>query len=144
MSLTRKQIIALFLAAMLSACTAVKQISKSDTTEFAIETAAVLAGKMVADRHPELIAPVQAYAAMLATRDVSAEDLNAGISALNQAKIDPMIINRILALGQRVGMDVNLDDGKILGLVNVDDHLLAVAIKGFVAGAGLNCAEPAQ
>jgi hydrogenase maturation factor HypE len=51
--------------------------------------------------------------------------------------VNPLIIRQILVLAKDMGATVDFEDGKILGLINVDDKYIAVAIEGFFAGIRL-------
>lgn len=103
----------------------------------AIDSAAMLAGSFLAKEHPNVVDNALAFQEQLNTNDIDPALINEGLKWLADYEVNPLIIRQILVLAKDMGATVDFEDGKILGLINVDDKYIAVAIEGFFAGIRL-------
>ncbi len=103
---------------------------------FAVETAGMTAGNLIAKNNPEIIPAVKEYYQAYLDGRLTVKALNDGIERLSEDReVDPLIIDRLLALAEMVGAEVV--DYEILGISNLDPEFLNAAVTGFAKGVAL-------
>jgi uncharacterized lipoprotein NlpE involved in copper resistance len=103
----------------------------------AIDSAAMLAGSFLAKEHPEIVDNALAFQEQLEANDIDPALINHGLKWLADYDVNPLIIRQILILARDMGATVDFEDGKILGMIDVNDKYIAVAIEGFFEGIRL-------
>lgn len=103
----------------------------------AIDSAAMLAGSFLAKEYPEIVDNALAFQEQLEANDIDPALVNHGLKWLADYDVNPLIIRQILVLARDMGATVDFEDGKILGVLNVNDEYIAVAIDGFFEGIRL-------
>jgi len=111
--------------------------SVDQTAAIAIETAAFSSGQMIAEKKPVLVKSILEYYMDVNPKNITINDLNHWVNELKIMKINPVYINLILRLADQVGMKVDLNDGKILSIINMNDEYFDIAFKSFINGVAM-------
>jgi len=119
--------------------------SEQDMAIFAVETAAMVAGQFAATEGGVVVTPaMQEYFQMVMSGEfeLTAEEY-ARISAYlsNELGLNGLIVNRIMALGEMVGVEIS---GEIIDVEGVDIELLKACFNGFMMGLSLPRHIPAE
>jgi hypothetical protein len=118
-------------------CFSITGCNKDQLAITAIDSASMLAGAFLAKEHPEIVNNALKFQEQVEANDVDPALINYGLKWLADYEVNPLIIRQILILAKDMGATVDFEDGKILGVLNVNDEYIAVAIDGFFEGIRL-------
>ena len=106
--------------------------------EFAVETAAMVAGQLVAKEGITITPTMNEYYQMVISGnfELNAEEYARIQTYLaNELGLNALIVNRIMALGEMVGVELS---GEIVDLEGVNMDLVKAAFNGFMLGMTMN------